>query len=53
MYVDDMYLIFLSNDIIVIDEILNWDFELVNNWFVFNKFILNVIKIEFMLIGLR
>ena len=53
MYADDTHLTFSHNDINVINEALNRDLDLVNNWLISNKLTLNTTKTEFMLIDSR
>lgn len=53
MYVDDISIIYVSNDVEDIECYVNIDLDRICIWFVVNKFILNMIKIEFLLIGFR
>ena len=53
MYADDTHLPFAHNDINVINEALNRDLDLFNNWLISNKLTLNTTKTELMLIGSR
>lgn len=53
MYVDDISLMFVSIDFDYINYCFNYDLSNVYEWLSVNKFILNMIKIEFMFIVLR
>ena len=53
MYAHDTHLTFVYNDISVINDALNRDLDLVNNWLISNKLTLNTSITEFMLIGSR
>lgn len=53
MFVDDINIIYVVSIIVDFENVVNLELRKFNCWFVINRLSFNVVKIEFMVIGLN